>query len=71
MIAESYESGETVSAVARRHELTPQQLFLAGAVKRVGLFLLIQCLAFHLCVPCTKGPSGSYRSRRRAFGLTV
>jgi transposase len=27
IIAESYESGETVSAVARRHGLTPQQLF--------------------------------------------
>jgi transposase len=27
IVAESYESGETVSAVARRHGLTPQQLF--------------------------------------------
>jgi transposase len=27
IIAESYETGETVSAVARRHGLTPQQLF--------------------------------------------
>jgi transposase len=27
LIAESYENGETVSAVARRHGLTPQQLF--------------------------------------------
>jgi len=27
VIAESYETGETVSAVARRHGLTPQQLF--------------------------------------------
>src|SRR5262245_47920365 len=27
LVAESYESGETVSAVARRHALTPQQLF--------------------------------------------
>jgi transposase len=27
IVAESYESGETVSAVARRHRLTPQQLF--------------------------------------------
>ena len=27
IIAESYERGETVSAVARRHGLTPQQLF--------------------------------------------
>jgi transposase len=27
IVAESYESGEKVSAVARRHELTPQQLF--------------------------------------------
>src|ERR1700704_2034904 len=27
IIAESYESGERVSAVARRHGLTPQQLF--------------------------------------------
>ena len=27
IVAESYESGETVSAVARRHALTPQQLF--------------------------------------------
>jgi transposase len=27
IIAESYESGETASAVARRHGLTPQQLF--------------------------------------------
>ena len=26
IVAESYESGETVSAVARRHALTPQQL---------------------------------------------
>jgi transposase len=27
IVSESYESGETVSAVARRHALTPQQLF--------------------------------------------
>jgi transposase-like protein len=27
IVAESYESGETVCAVARRHGLTPQQLF--------------------------------------------
>jgi transposase-like protein len=27
ILAESYESGETVSIVARRHGLTPQQLF--------------------------------------------
>lgn len=27
ILAESYESGDKVSAVARRHELTPQQLF--------------------------------------------
>ena len=27
IIAESYDSGEAVSAVARRHALTPQQLF--------------------------------------------
>jgi transposase len=27
VISESYESGDTVSAVARRHGLTPQQLF--------------------------------------------
>jgi len=27
ILAESYESGDTVSAVARRHALTPQQLF--------------------------------------------
>ena len=27
IVAESYEAGETVSAVARRHGLTPQQLF--------------------------------------------
>src|SRR5580692_13091490 len=27
IVADSFESGETVSAVARRHGLTPQQLF--------------------------------------------
>lgn len=27
IIAESYQSGETVSAIARRYGLTPQQLF--------------------------------------------
>ncbi len=27
IVAETYEAGETVSAVARRHGLTPQQLF--------------------------------------------
>src|SRR5947209_5112402 len=27
IVAETYETGETVSAVARRHGLTPQQLF--------------------------------------------
>ncbi len=27
IVAESYEAGDTVSAVARRHGLTPQQLF--------------------------------------------
>jgi transposase len=43
ILAESYESGEKVSAVARRHGLTPQQLFgwrrnaqRAVARRRVG-----------------------------------
>ena len=30
IIAESYGAGETVCAVARRHGLTPQQLFAGG-----------------------------------------
>jgi transposase len=34
VVAESYESGETVSAVARRYGLTPQQLF--GWRRRAG-----------------------------------
>jgi transposase len=34
IIAESYECGETVSAVARRHGLTPQQLFGWGGRQR-------------------------------------
>jgi transposase len=44
IVSESYESGEKVSAVARRHGLTPQQLFgwrrdarrQAGARQRIG-----------------------------------
>jgi transposase len=43
ILAESYESGEKVSAVARRHGLTPQQLFgwrrdaqRAGVRRRMG-----------------------------------
>ena len=40
IVAESYESGETVSAVARRHGLTPQQLFggaeLLSAWRKTG-----------------------------------
>lgn len=39
ILAESYESGEKVSAVARRHGLTPQQLFgwRREARRRAGL----------------------------------
>jgi transposase-like protein len=36
IIAESYGAGDTVCAVARRHGLTPQQLFAAGAAVRHG-----------------------------------
>jgi transposase len=34
IVAESYERGETVSAVARRHGLTPQQLFTWRRARR-------------------------------------
>ena len=34
IVAESYAGGETVSAVARRHGLTPQQLFGGAALRR-------------------------------------
>jgi transposase len=36
IIAESYEGGESVSAVARRHGLTPQQLFGWRRASRPG-----------------------------------
>ena len=32
-LAESYESGDKVSAVARRHGLTPQQVSAGGAMR--------------------------------------
>jgi transposase-like protein len=36
IVAESYGGGETVSAVARRHGLTPQQLFAGAASGAAG-----------------------------------
>jgi transposase len=39
IVAESYQSGETVSAVARRHALTPQQLFGWRRALRRGMDL--------------------------------
>jgi transposase len=37
MVAESYDAGETVSAVARRHAFSPQQLFAWRRSARVQL----------------------------------
>ena len=64
IIADSYGSGETVCGVARRHGLTPQQLFSwRRLARRTGLS------SATIFVPAVVEPaaqSGRCRSRRRA-----
>src|SRR6185436_6904456 len=70
IVAESYEVGATVSAVARRHALSPQQLFAwrrlarqatAEVVTSEALFVPA-VVATSLPEPAARGPA---RSRRR------
>jgi transposase len=75
ILAESYESGEKVSAVARRHGLTPQQLFgwrrdarQAVARRRVGDRASSSAFApviVDAAQPCTQVPvaSGQFSGR--------
>ena len=65
IVAESYESGETVSAVARRHALTAQQLFgWRRAARRATEEASAKGLVFAPVVvdaapPCAKAPTGT------------
>jgi transposase len=72
IIAESYAGGETVSAVARRHGLTPQQLFgwrrearqraesEAGEISRAFTPVIVEASRRHLDAPIAAArPSGS------------
>jgi transposase len=72
IIAESYAGGETVSAVARRHGLTPQQLFgwrrearqraesEAGEISRAFTLVIVEASRRHLDAPIAAArPSGS------------
>jgi transposase len=72
IITESYAGGETVSAVARRHGLTPQQLFgwrrearqraesEAGEISRAFTPVIVEASRRHLDAPIAAArPSGS------------
>jgi transposase len=72
IIAESYAGGETVSAVARRHGLTPQQLFgwrrearqraesEAGEISRAFTPVIVEASRRHLDAPIAAArPDGS------------
>lgn len=72
IIAESYAGGETVSAVARRHGLTPQQLFgwrrearqraesEAGEISRAFTPVIVEASRRHLDAPIVAArPDGS------------
>jgi transposase len=72
IIADSYAGGETVSAVARRHGLTPQQLFgwrrearqraesEAGEISRAFTPVIVEASRRHLDAPIAAArPDGS------------
>ena len=67
IIAESYVAGETVCAVARRHGLTPQQLFtwrrLARGTRTVAAPAFVPAVAD---MPAAAAVKGSRRQRRSA-----
>jgi len=63
IIAESYVEGETVCAVARRHGLTPQQLFTWRRLAR-GM-CTAEAPAFVPVVAEMRTPATAKRSRRR------
>ena len=74
IIAESLAGGETVSAVARRHDLTPQQLFgwLRAARRRVASESAENELAFAPVIVETLGaPVDASIAARRAGSLMV
>jgi transposase len=61
IIAETYESGGTVSAIARRHGLTPQQLFgwRRNARQRAGHGSSDSCTAFAPVIVETARPGAA------------
>ena len=79
ILTESYESGDKVSAVARRHGLTPQQLFgwrrnvQRRAVRRRGAFtaagerdfaqVMVEAPAPSAAASCASSNVGRSRSR--------
>ena len=63
IIAESYVEGETVCAVARRHGLTPQQLFTWRRLARDRH--AAEAPAFVPVVAKMRAPATAKRSRRR------
>jgi transposase len=69
IIAESYDAGETVCAVARRHGLTPQQLFTwRRLARRSGLVLptIFVPAVVEREQPQPRAPAPPRRVRRRS-----
>jgi transposase len=63
IVAESYAAGETVSAVARRHALAPQQLF---AWRRTARRAVVEAtLSQSLFVPAIARPAPEVAAKRR------
>jgi transposase len=65
IIAESYGAGETVCAVARRHGLTPQQLFTWRRLARQTALSPPTIFVPAVVDPATPEPPVSIRSPRR------
>jgi transposase len=68
IVAESYETGETVSAVARRYALSPQQLFAWRRAARapLGKTLAPEALFVPAVVPAPKPePAGKQQPQRK------
>src|SRR5437763_3373669 len=69
IIAESYGAGETVCAVARRHGLTPQQLFAwRRLARRSGSVLptMLVAAVVETLQPVARAPTPPRRTRRRS-----
>ena len=69
IIAESYGAGETVCAVARRHGLTPQQLFAwRRLARRSGSVLptMFVPAVVETLQPVPRAPTPPRRTRRRS-----